>query len=162
MHYVIGIDPGKKGAVAVVDISSRGRLAELRDTPLEKGKEYDPKGMMAILEAYSVPGQSIAIIEKQAGFRGDSHGASFTTGFGYGIWIALLELLEIPYIEVPPKGWQKKMGISGNCYGNTKKASLELAKANFPEGDFGKKDGRSDAALIAVYGAILHKKGCAA
>ncbi len=159
MYYIIGIDPGKHGAVAVVD-ASKSSLVAVFDTPLT-GKGYDKWAMMLILRTHHLPEQTMVYIEKQSGFQRDSHGASFTTGFGYGIWITLLDLLQIPYKEVLPRVWQKRMGVSKNCYGDTKKVSLKLAKANFPEADFGKKDGRSDAALIAIYGALL-QKGCVA
>lgn len=150
---VIGIDPGKHGGVAVIDMEANG-LKVSTDTPLSN-KTYDPQAMMELLlpeEGEEV----VAFIEKQTGYRSDSKKATFSTGFGYGVWLTLLRLLGVPYKEISPREWQSKMGIYGNCYGDTKKASLELASAYFPGQDFEKKDGRSDAVLIGIYGYKKH------
>ena len=169
----IGIDPGKTGAVGIIEGS---KLIEIIPTPtlrFSKGDiRYDMAGMNRIVERINDMGTDVRLcaIEQQHAMpavgRGQGHcpgcgkaipslhiiqGAVslFTTGLGYGLWLGLLQG-RIPYREVPAKTWQKAMfTIIGR---DTKASSVVAASALFPGQKFVKsRHGEADAALLAAW-----------
>ena len=84
--------------------------------------------------------------------------SAMTIGSNYGRLTALLDLNNIPYTEVPPKTWQRSMGVLGTSRDATKKLALELALTHFLESTLilpkARKphSGLVDAACIALYG----------
>lgn len=159
---IIGIDPGLYGAIAAIRLADRS-LIEVVDAPASAGsRDMDVVAMEQVLVNMAGMGAVVVYIEKQGPFALDSRKSVFTTGVRYGYWIALLRSLCIEYIEVPPKTWQSVTGVSWHRSNSravdSKEASLKLARANFPDVIFAGKDGRSDAALIAMYGAMREEK----
>lgn len=143
----VGIDPGKSGAIALLDGSLK-RVIEVLDMP-ETLEE-----MRAAMLFYET---SIQVnIEEQAAFaRGDRRmGASsaFTTGKGFGALWGLAVGLGHPVHIVRPQVWKRRAGLIGM----TKEDSRQLAIKMFPEVAHRmtrKKDhGRAEAILIARYG----------
>jgi len=167
----IGIDPGLKGAIAVID--GAGKVLQILDTPtitFKKGKktrtEYDLPGIKSILKEFSQnriilqeegPTEIIVFLEKmQTMPPGIRSQASFSLGYSQGIFEAFLCGFEIAYQLVLPKTWQKHFGISKDR-GDIKVQSFIVASKLFPDAKLvgprgGKKDGRSDALLIAEWG----------
>ena len=75
----------------------------------------------------------------------------------------MLAALEIPYMVVHSKTWQKKM-FEGVAHTDTKQSSVLVAQRLFPGVKFVGSDkatklhnGMTDAALMAYYGYLLHK-----
>lgn len=155
---VIGIDPGLYGGFAVIRRHGQGGdLVEVRDTPrLDSGRALDPVGMSELVFEYADPDAAF-YIEKQQPFGCDSRLASFTTGQRYGYWMAALMIARARFCIVAPRAWQRRLGIWGSSAATTKEASLILARSYFPDVDFAGKDGRSDAALIGVYGCLQYQ-----
>ena len=93
--------------------------------------------------------------------------SAMTIGSNYGRLTALLDLNNIPYTEVPPKVWQRAMGVLGGSRDATKKLALNLALTHFTESTFilGKArkphSGLVDAACIALYGKLTLENPCA-
>jgi hypothetical protein len=151
-----GIDPGKDGALCVLDSK---RIIFSTKTPVVRvGKgskrEYDVPAMLELLKKFSF---DIVLIEKQQAFPGQGVSSTFSTGFGYGLWVGLLCAAQIPYEEVRPASWSRTMlaGASGKGKG----AHILAAKRVFPGINLRKSerartddDGLADAALIAMYG----------
>lgn len=157
-RIVIGIDPGLHGAFAVIRRYKNRppTLAHVEDTPtLDGGKALDPVGMSELVFEYADP-DAVFYIEKQQPYHIDSRLASFTTGMRYGYWIAALMIARARYTEILPREWQGKFGIWNSYAKTTKQASLALARSYFPGVAWENKDGRSDAALIAVYGCLKY------
>ncbi len=151
-----GIDPGKDGAIVVLDGK---RIIHSSKTPVirvGKGskREYDPQAMGELLSSFEF---DLVLIEKQQAFPGQGVSSTFATGYGYGLWIGLLSKSSIPYEEVRPAAWAKKM-LAGTS-GKGKGAHILAAKRVFPGINLRKSDrartdddGIADAALIAMYG----------
>jgi len=84
--------------------------------------------------------------------------SAMTIGSNYGRLTALLDLNNIPYTEVPPKVWQRAMGVLGGSRAATKDKAAELAITTWNKETFilGKArkphSGMIDAACIALYG----------
>jgi hypothetical protein len=89
--------------------------------------------------------------------------SAMTIGSNYGRLTALLDLNNITYTEVPPKVWQRAMGVLGASRAATKDKATELAittwnKETFIPGKARKPHlGLVDAACIALYGVKTWK-----
>ena len=158
-HIYLGIDPGKKGAVAYVTVE--GGKTGIIDMPLlENGSPSSEELKNFILS--SIKGfdltKALVIIEKQQSMHKQGVVSTFTTAYGYGKLIATLEMMGIPFIEIRPAKWKKKLNLSKD-----KQQSVDLAHQLYPhETYFGPRggllDGRAEAILMAYYGMSEIKK----
>jgi len=103
VRTIIAIDPGSSGAVAVWQ---DGEEVATHKMPETRGDA------IFLLKTLFVPKESVAYIEKIAGFIPDG-GASQMFEFGKSVERcgAILETLGCPIIEIPPQSWQKLMGM---------------------------------------------------
>lgn len=147
-RYFIGIDPGKSGAIAIID--SSGEIVIVKDWP---GDEIQTarfiRDMLNILESDNI--KVSAALEKVSAMPKQGVRSMFTFGCNYGIWKGILASFQIPFQEVTPQKWQKGV-VSKKQDG--KKASVAAAGRMFPSAELhgprgGAKDGRADALLIA-------------
>ena len=151
----IGIDPGLKGAVGIID--EHGILIEVVDTPvLSVGKknDYQVIEMVKIFEPYKDK-ISKAVLEKVHSMPKQGVVSSFNFGKGFGIWQGILSALKIPYDLVTPQRWKGQM-MDG--MGKEKDASRLRAQQLFPEAELNKKKhvDRAEALLMAEF---LRRKG---
>lgn len=111
---VVGIDPGKDGAVVVVhDDGVEGWRAKSRY--VMRG-EYLPHEMAAlmleIMEAH--PGVTVCL-EEQHSQGGQGHVGPFSTGRGWGMWEGVLgtlgRLYGLSWRSVRPQTWQQGIGV---------------------------------------------------
>lgn len=152
---LIGIDPGKKGALAWATENE----ADVLDTPLI-GKAYDVISMAEGLESFYVAMKSKVgcrvILEKQWARPGNSAKSTSAMMEGYGIWKGILGALKIPYLEVAPQTWKKLLKLSKD-----KEASRAMAIKLFPylasSLKFKKDEGRAEALLLTEYGRLILK-----
>ena len=157
-RIIVGIDPGSKGAIA---IWAGGDHWAVHDCPItevhrKKGAKTstenvpDPQGMFQLLEP--LKGTMVHVfLEKVWGFKGQGGASQFKFGMNYGMWMALIAVLGIPYTLVTPQRWKKDMGVTSD-----KGTCAIRAKQLFPETfEFlqRKKDhDRAEAILLAGYG----------
>ena len=158
MKYIIGIDPGLNGGMAVIE-QDNGSLIHVADTPTAKvqsGKKtksvHIESEMANLLKAYST-GEAMAAIELVHAMPKQGVVSQFNFGMGFGLWIGMLAALQIPYTKVTPKRWKKHM-LDG--MGKEKAASCIRAQQLYPSAELftprGRAlDGRGDALLIAAY-----------
>lgn len=142
MNY-IGIDPGKKGAIAVIDgtgeheafavpFSEQNYLSVLRDTD---------------------PSESIVVLEKVGAMPGQGVTSMFNFGQNFG-WIeGVLEALRFPYELVAPQRWKREFYLT-----HDKQASVRAAQRLFPGVSLlvnprcrVENDGMAEALLLAEY-----------
>jgi len=141
--YIVGIDPGKRGAIAF-----------LNKNTLEAEIYSMPQFVLDLVDILKSKQENIffAVIEKQQSFPKQGVKSIFNLGIHYGIILGILTTLQIPYEEISCHKWQKEM-IGGNkIKGKTKEFSLKKAKALFPYLDIGKDHNKADALLIAEWG----------
>lgn len=139
MSATIGIDPGKTGAMAV-----------LEGSVLRIWKFSTWKQMYSILIQVRDEDCTVAL-EKVHAFKGQGVTSSFSFGASYGGWISILEGLGISYQLIPPQRWQKSILGTGPA-GQSKPRALAFAQRYWPQQDFKKShDGPVDAALLALY-----------
>ena len=140
MAYYLGIDPGQKGALAVVD--EQGKAIALHDMP------SNSKQTVALIESF--PSISRAAIEKP--FPGDKMGKiqCLTFGMDIGDLRGILLARYIPFCMVKPQDWQRVFGVTGKSRGNDSIGQCLKLYPNAPLIVNSKRmDGRSDALLIA-------------
>lgn len=139
----IGIDPGKKGAIAVI----AGDLVMIEDMPeADKAMEIFRKPQpwncrVAIEQVHPLPGQSCI-----ASF---TYGEQFLLAFLIGLWYNNSPVM------VSPQRWKKHYGLKKEpeeTKTEYKRKSVDKARELFPQAtEFLKysKDGRAEALLIA-------------
>ena len=155
---IIGIDPGKKGGIAV--LTTAGKLVSyhrlegvidlvnyLRNTATsEKG----------VCRVYVEKCQAMSKGGVKQGVKG-----MFNYGMGFGKILGVLSGLGLSHDLVSPRTWQKKM-IPGAKIGESKQAAKVKAFQLYPNESFiptgcrTPHDGVIDAVLIAEYGRLLH------
>lgn len=167
-RYAFGIDPGLKGGIACIDnIDRKVILAVSTPTKLDEasGKlTYDIPAMVSALsikDIYDLMYNSSLMIERQQAMPKQGVVSMFTTGFGYGIWTAIITMLPIPedrtYV-VRSMDWQ--MLLKGEtAKDETKAKSIARIGRLFPDVDLvgpgsrkrAASDGIADAINIADY-----------
>lgn len=155
-NLFIGVDPGKEGAIAVIDGlikpgSDNAAVLEVRMIPMivgekKKGKkaprpEYDIEQIAAWFKGYRGTCSGVTVERSQplsmlpnktAGADTFKPGsiAQFNRGVQRGFaW--LLTALDIPFQLVPPRTWQKTM-LQGEEDSDTKKRAINAALRLFP------------------------------
>lgn len=152
MRYYVGIDPGSKGAVAVLD--KDGYPIYLKDVDKNVGTYWNiyydtmcnPDGdeqSVAVEDVCGRPGQSC------------SANTTFMKLAGYAEFLGWMMSTD-EYVKVKPQIWKKHFGLilHGATKADKKRASVELARKLFPSVEdelLISKDGRSEALLIARY-----------
>lgn len=134
----IGIDPGKTGAVAILD--DKGNYINVLD--------FGQKELMSALIDYA-PVVKFAYLEKVHSMPGQGVVSTFSFGENFGWWHGVLGSLGIPYTTIRPQDWMKKYSLQKSSASD--KPGLEVARKLFPEAPLRlkKHHNRADALLIA-------------
>jgi crossover junction endodeoxyribonuclease RuvC len=155
MSFIIGIDPGAAGAVAILEPD--GSLVQVFDMPAVevtvggKAKRRVSQEMLAAeLRLYNVHGTT-AVVEQVGAMPGQGVSSMFAFGEAFGLAKGVLAGLGIPVQSVPPARWKRALGLNSG-----KDAARAKAAATWPQqaGEFKrvKDDGKAEAALIALWG----------
>lgn len=155
MSFVIGIDPGAGGAVAILERD--GGLVQVFDMPavemLVGGKakrRISPEMLSSELRLYNVHA-TCAYIEQVSAMPGQGVSSMFAFGEAFGLAKGVLAGLGIPVQTVTPARWKRALGLNQG-----KDAARAMAAARWPQhaGEFRRvrDDGRAEAALIALWG----------
>jgi crossover junction endodeoxyribonuclease RuvC len=137
----IGIDPGKKGGIAVIYEGGEAMAWPLTEEMLlavcKKQMIFKPRCCLEKVGAR--PGQGVT--------------SMFHFGEGYGYIRGVLESFGIPYQEIPPQRWKKEFGLTSD-----KQSSIEVCRRLFPETGLRTSersktdsDGMAEALLMAEY-----------
>ena len=166
---IVGVDPGLDGAIVFVPEGvDRGSIPdiEIYDMPtvkIRKSKRaYDYAEIERILfnpvVVEFVKAGLVVIEQTQPMPRGRNSQASHGLGLCEGLFRGLCLAGKCPHVLYRPKIWQKHFGIK-KIKGDLKAQSYQIASGLFPNTSLtgprgGKKDGRTDALLIAEYGRV--------
>lgn len=145
----IGIDPGKKGALAAIFIEPQAGvniLSKIRIIPFD---EYQYRQFFR-----SVPCcECFCALERVNAMPGQGVKSMFSFGENYGFIRGLLQAFNVSYETVPPQKWKKEFSL-----GRDKKASIKTAKRLYPEVSLRPterckvdNDGMAEALLLAEY-----------
>lgn len=156
---IAGIDPGNAGAIAIIGNEGTDYI-EIFDMPIlvTEGKGKTKKGnvkkhtvldetrLKTILEDNTL---DHVFLEKAQSMPGQGAPATFNYAANYGIIRGICVGLDIPYTLVHPATWRKALMKDMD---KGKDASIVRAQQLYPKAEIGRKDGRAEALLIAVYG----------
>lgn len=152
-NYILGVDPGHKGALCLVDISVP-RLVAYIDMPTAftiSGKRViNTEKLNVFLDLW---GSSVnfALIEDVHSMPKQGVVSMFNFGEQKGILTGALSAFNIETRFVKPVVWKSGMGLSSD-----KNESRALAMELMPESRVffirARDEGRAEAALIALFG----------
>ena len=154
MTYILGIDPGMGGALAIYSATS---FICVHDMPKSIDGGIDPVALAGMVDrlnrAYP---NSTAVVERVSSMPRQA--GAFAFGLSTGIIHGCLASHGIPFELVSPSVWKAKMGLTrfpDETYAQNKTRARALAAQLFPAlaSQFKrvKDDGRAEAMLLAVY-----------
>lgn len=146
MSIYIGVDPGKKGAMAIMGYSNTtGERYMMKIIP------FDPQEYIKTLKQFN--GATVCIEQVHSLPR---EGVKSVWSFGqtYGWLLGVLDAVGLSYQTVPPNLWKKDFSLLRA----EKKQSIEVCKRLFPGIELKRTDrcrndddNMADAALICEY-----------
>ena len=153
MSFIIGIDPGANGAVAILDANTHD-LVQVFDMPSmeitvggKTKKRVAPYLLADELRLYNVHGTR-AIVEQVSAMPGQGVSSMFAFGEAFGLARGVLAGMAIPTELVTPAKWKRDLKVNPG-----KDGARMLACTLYPRhaGEFKrvKDDGRAEATLIA-------------
>ena len=143
----IGIDPGKSGALAYIEVNDAqitGKVmpfseAGYRFIIRHLAEEYAGKIVCAVEAVSAMPGQGVT--------------SMFNFGKGFGWILGTLEAYSVPYELIRPQKWKKEFSVTSD-----KNTSIEVCKRLFPHVSLlpterckKDNDGMAEALLLAEY-----------
>ena len=157
----VGADPGLGGAFAVLQVAGDGQQTiHVTATPViwtsiagGKRRRYDLHALLGLLR--HLPPVALAYLEAQSARPQQGRSSIFTTGYGEGIWTALLVACEIPFVLVDPRRWRKQVGLTETTDKVTRKNAVCVAACRRFPGVPLKLD-HADAVMLAVAAALEH------
>jgi crossover junction endodeoxyribonuclease RuvC len=149
----LGIDVGLNGAIAlVVD----GELISVVDMPTvtldRNGKAKRQVSVPELVDIIKQFDPNEAYVEKVFAMAGQGVTSVFSFGRSLGVVEGVLTTLKIKTTLMTPQTWQKGLGMTGGKDGSRARA-MELFPDQTALFKRVKDDGRSDAALIALWGS---------
>lgn len=148
MSKVIGIDPGQKGAIAL--------LPDMIVVPM-------PETIAGVRELFKdwfvgINDPRLVVIEKQQPFPKDGRVQAFNFGTHYGELRGLCVALELPMFTLIARQW-KSVVLSGRDWKGNKAESIRYVKERYPGLSLKRtsrtkkdSDGMADAVCIAEWG----------
>lgn len=135
----IGIDPGKKGAMAIIRGPGDYTLVPFDNEAYNRELLRVDNALCALERVGAMPGQGVT--------------SMFSFGENYGFIQGLLTANAIPYELVTPQRWKKAFEVTGD-----KNTSIAVAKRLFPGVSLRRTvqsrkddDGMAEALLLAEY-----------
>jgi len=148
---VVGIDPGKAGAIAALDATDGG-LMWVADMPVAND-EVSP--VLFALTLARVLDDRIGrhddvtvVVEEVAAFPKNGSIGNFKLGQAHGIILGAVGAMRLPLHRVRPAVWKKAMKLSSDKELSRARA-LDLWPEHAPDFRFKKHADRAEAALIA-------------
>lgn len=158
--YLIAVDPGLNGAMAVLDRSTLA-LKSIYDLPTYQTPTKSRKsGYFLHLDVHKFANlvgryakdTEFCVIEDVGAMPDQGLSSTFRFGKVAGLLHGAMAAFFLPVIPVSPAVWKLSLGLTSD-----KAKSLELAKKKFPESaeyfKLQKHNDRAEAALMAYFGA---------
>ena len=161
MSFVIGIDPGISGAIAIFENGQLDTILDMPTLKIASGKTMKSHisaiGLVRILDTWTLvsDGQAHIVIEKVGAMPGQGVTSMFNFGRSAGIIEGVVAALQRPYTYVTPAAWTKAVGRAAGKDASRMRA-MELFPTRAELFKRAKDDGRADAALIAYWYLTRH------
>lgn len=157
MSIICGIDPGNAGALAFLDPdNARMRIVDMPTFEFVTNKtriKVDPFTVASELQAQTIA--NLYIEEVHASPQMGTVSA-FSFGEGKGILLGAAAAMGVPTTLVKPTQWKKQMRIPSDKRAAVQRACqlIPALAQQFKGPKGGLLDGRAEAALIALFGAM--------
>jgi crossover junction endodeoxyribonuclease RuvC len=157
MKIMLGVDPGIRGALALVEIDgdAGSRAVTAIDVPTIGTGAKERVNVHAIQEWILEHGPQHAFIERGQAMPRQGASSGFKFGRSVGALEPTIALCAVPLEIIEPSMWKRALRLRGKDKKGSRQKALEL----FPHAQHllaRKKDHqRAEAMLIALYGAIL-------
>ena len=157
MMYVLGIDPGLKGALCFWEPDSD--LLEMFDAPVfdvkrnGKARAEIDRYQLGRLVATRAAHTRLAVIEHVSSMPKQGIASAFTFGKVAGMFEMAVAAAQIPLLDVAPAAWKRALRLTADKDA-TRKAASNLAPRHAHLWSRSKDDGRAEAFLLARYGAM--------
>ena len=137
----LGIDPGKSGAIGV--LNPDGSYLSVWDMP------DTTVGLAELINDLTLNEEAYIILEKVHSMPTDSSVAAFEFGRRVGNVEGVLAAYKLGFTRVSPQTWKRSFGLIGK----DKEASRILASEMWPKAPLNRKlhHGRAEALLLAEY-----------
>lgn len=126
---IIGIDPGKSGGIAVLDVLKDGfQIA----TPMANSMPDTERDCYDLLKQRvdeHCERSIVAVIEKVHAMPKQGVTSMFTFGQNYGFLRGCVIALKIPLVTVTPAAWQKALGLNGKFASPKDRKNAHKARA---------------------------------
>lgn len=154
---ILGIDPGLSGALAFLDPeNARMRIVDMPTFEFETTRKRVKVDPYAIVREMTAQPLASLYMEDVAASPQMGTVSAFSFGEGKGILLGVAASNGTPITQVKPAQWKKLMRVPAD-----KRAAVQRASQLFPAvaSQFkgprgGIFDGRAEAALIALFGAM--------
>lgn len=153
-HVIVGIDPGREGGFAVLNLECLSDLVLCCRMPRNPDGTVDAIELNVYLRKYAFRLEPPAVIEHVHAMAGDGRVAAFNFGDAFGTARTVLELNGYSVHKIEPAAWKQALRLPGGEKG--KAASVQIAAHLWPKMLNEKTNhNAAEAALIALYGAKL-------
>jgi len=139
----IGIDPGVKGAMALLDATGKvldcrvtPTIVTLKSTKTKKGNhkintEVELQATCDTLREWIEGYTCVMVIEKvQPMSKGEGSVSLWSFAGGFFCWPALAVALRIPYELITPNTWKKGMGLTGDSVAELVRSGMTESRAS--------------------------------
>jgi crossover junction endodeoxyribonuclease RuvC len=150
MARALGLDPGIRGGLAIVD-SARGLLAAI-DIPTVGVGAAERVDVLAVAEWIRAQQPGIAYVERSQAMPRQGASSGFKYGRATGALEAAIILALVPLEVVEPPAWKKAFRLRGKEKEAARQRALELFPAAHALLARKRDHGRAEAALIALFG----------
>lgn len=149
---IIGVDPGVNGAIALLDTDDW--TLHVADMPQEAGvKNRKAVSPIGVADLFMEAAPDHVFVEHVHSSPQMGVASAFSFGRSYGIVLGAAQRFGATLTEIKPAEWKRKTHTPKD-----KNAARKRAQQLFPAGAklFGrvKDDGRAEAAILALYGAL--------
>lgn len=153
-HVIVGIDPGREGGFAVLNLRDLNDLVLCCKMPRNPDGTVDASLLRTYLRKHAPCMGTPAVIEHVHAMAGDGRVAAFNFGDAFGTARTVLELNGYKVHKIEPAAWKQALRLPGGEKG--KAASVQMAAHLWPKMLNEKTNhNAAEAALIALYGAKL-------
>jgi crossover junction endodeoxyribonuclease RuvC len=147
---VLGVDPGKTGALALWDTCFGELTVEDMPTLMAKGRPRIADAVLAEMFATLQP--DIAYVELVHAMPKQGVASSFDFGVSFGVLRGVIAARNIPVVFVTPNEWKRHYRL-GADKGDANLRATQLFPRFAKLFSFKTKHGRAEAALLALFGA---------
>jgi crossover junction endodeoxyribonuclease RuvC len=152
MALILGIDPGVRGGLALVEINDGAapQLIDAIDIPVAGTGAKERVDVLAIRTWIQAHTPDHAAIERAQAMPKQGASSGFKYGRAVGALEAVLACCEIPMTVIEPAAWKKFHQLRGGDKEGGRQRALQLFPAAHALLARKKDHGRAEAALIAL------------